>query len=239
MIKQKIVMSIVCLSMVLLAGNSIYAQRWGFFSSQMVRDKLPDAKLAEQRVQTMVDEWKRELKSMEDKEESLQFDMKKNRLIWSDSEKDRKDKELKDLQDKRVAYAKDKFSPGGEYDKVVKEVMTPVEEKIFGAVQEVASKEKYDGILDQSVQPLAYVNFKYDITLKVLKTLGVDVSLEEKEQEQKIAADPRNDESKKESTAKRSRSRSRKAAEKEDAINAPKVEVTPDKGAPVLEKKTE
>ncbi|MDR0927449.1 MAG: OmpH family outer membrane protein [Ignavibacteria bacterium] len=196
------------LTLAVLTSTTLLCQRVGFFSSQMVRDKLPDARLAEQRCQSMVDEWNRELKSMEDKEESLQFEMKKNRLIWSDGEKALKDKELSDLQTARAKYAQDKYAPGGEYDKVIKEIMTPVEEKIFAAVQEVASKQKYDFIWDQSTQPLAYVNFKYDITLKVLKLLGVDVAAEEKEQEGKIAQDPRNDEDKKkESTTPRRRSR--------------------------------
>jgi outer membrane protein len=187
---------------------NLFSQRVGFFSSQIIREKYPDARLASQRCQTMVDEWKRELKSMEDREESLIFDAKKNRLIWSDVEKATKEKDISDLQIKRQKYADEKYSPNGEYDRIVFEIMKPVEEKIFAAVQEVASKEKYDFILDQSTQPLAYVNFKYDITLKVLKVLGVDVTVEEKEQEQKITQDPRNDDSKKnESQSQRRKSR--------------------------------
>ena len=204
---RKIICSI--LSVFIFTSVNLVSQKVGFFSSQMVRDKLPDARLAEQRCQTIVEEWKRELKSMEDKEEALQFDMRKNRLIWSDGEKARKEKELADLQAQRIKYAKEKFeAPNAEYDKIVMEIMRPVEEKIFAAIQQVASKEKYDFIWDQSTQPLSYVNFKYDITLKVLKLLGVDVAAEEKEQEQKINQDPRNDEDKKrESQAPRKRSR--------------------------------
>jgi outer membrane protein len=195
-----------------ISNNNLLAQRVGFFSSQMIREKLPDAKLAEQRVQTMVNEWNRELKSMEDKEEALVFDMKKNRLIWSDAEKAAKDKELADLQAKRIKFTNEKYQPNvkseSEYDRVLREVLTPVEEKIGAAVQEVASKEKFDYIWDISTQPLAYANYKYDITLKVLKVLGVDVAAEEKEQEKKISADPRNEaEKKKESQTPRKRSR--------------------------------
>ena len=188
----------VCLFVLFVIFNvtPIYSQKVAFISSSMIRDKMPDVKLAEQRCQTMIDEWKRELKSMEDKEESLKFDMQKNRLIWSDAERTKKDKELADLQTERLKYAKEKFSPNGESDQMVINVMRPVEEKIFAAVQEVASKEKIDFVWDQSTQPLSYVHFKYDLTLKVLKLLGVDVSLEEKEQQQKITSDPRNDEDK-------------------------------------------
>ena len=210
---------------------SLFAQKTGFINSQMIREKLPDAKLADQRCQTMVDEWKRELKSMENKEESLQFEIKKNRLIWSDAEKLKADKELKDLQTKRLVYANEKFSPStnNEYDKIVNEIMKPVEEKIFAAVQEVAAKEKYDIIHDQSVQPLAYVNFKYDITLKVLKLLGVDVAKEEAEQQRKIDNDVRNEDDRKRAASQAPRGRSRGAAPtKSNQLSPPEHNTPPD-----------
>ncbi|MCL2038996.1 MAG: OmpH family outer membrane protein [Bacteroidetes bacterium] len=186
-------------------------QKIGFINTKMIREKLPDAKLAEQRCQTMVDEWKRELKSMEDKEEALQFEISKNRLVWSDAEKQKADKELKDLQTKRLKYANEKFSQStyNEYDKIVEDIMRPVEEKIFATVQEVAAKERYDFIWDQSTMPLPYVNFKYDITLKVLKALGVDVSTEEAEQQKKIDSDARNDEDRRKAASQTPRGRSR------------------------------
>jgi len=206
---------IFALIIIFFSNINLFSQKIGFFNSKLIREKLPDAKLAEQRSQTIVEEWRRELKSMEDKEESLLFDMKKNRLIWSDAEKAKKETELFDLQNRRQKYANEKFGPKGEFDKTVIDIFRPIEEKIFAAVQEVASKEKYDFIWDQSTQPLAYVNFKYDITLKVLKVLGVDVSTEEKEQAQKISQDPRNDEDKKNETqAPRRRSRTTNSNEK-------------------------
>ena len=199
------------LLVLLFASVTLFSQqKIGFINTQMIREKLPDAKLAEQRCQTMVDEWKRELKSMEDKEETLQFEIKKNRLVWSDAEKQKADKELKDLQTKRLKYANEKFSsPDCEYDKIIMQIMKPVEDKIFATVQEVAAKERYDFIWDQSTMPLPYVNFKYDITLKVLKALGVDVSTEEAEQQKKIDSDARNDEERRKAASQTPRGRAR------------------------------
>jgi outer membrane protein len=208
-----------------LASANLFSQKIGFINTQLIREKLPDAKLADQRAQTIVEEWKRELKSMEEKEDALLFDMQKNRLIWSDLEKTQKEKEIDDLRKNRTQYANEKFSPNGEFDKVTAEIITPVEEKIFAAVQEVASKEKYDFIWDQSTQPLPYVNFKYDITLKVLKLLGVDVSLEEKEQEEKIAQDPRNDEVRKRQESQAPRRRSRTATKPDSTATPPAVDM--------------
>lgn len=222
--KRYLIITLFLLVNLFFSVSLLSQARVGVINSQMIREKLPDAQLAEQRCQTMVEEWKRELKSMEDKEESLKFDMTKNRLIWSDAEKLKADKELKDLQNKRLAFVSEKFSPSPNsgYDKIIEEIMRPVEEKIFAAVQTVAAKEKYDFIWDQSTNPLPYVNFKYDITLKVLKLLGVDVSAEEAEQKDKIENDSRNDEDKKRASQaprRRSRGARNEAVQEENPSN--------------------
>lgn len=168
------------------------AQKVGFISSETIRSKFPEAKQAEQRIQSVVEEWKRELASLQKQIENAQFEMNKNRLVWADAERVEKEKDLEQLKMQREAFARAKFEAGGEYDLIVKQMMTPVEEKIYAAVQEIAANEAYDIILDQSLQPLPYVNFKYDMTVKVLRRLGVDVEELEKELKDKIEKDPRN-----------------------------------------------
>jgi hypothetical protein len=74
----------------------------------------------------------------------------------------------------------------------VKQVMQPVESKIYGAVQKVATDNKFDIIWDTSIQPLVSANYKYDLTVKVLKSLGVDVAKLEAELKDNIEKDLRN-----------------------------------------------
>jgi len=192
----------------LVSLSQMKAQKVAFLSSDEIRSHFPAAKQADQRIQSLVDEWKREIKALETQIENLEFDIQKNRLIWSDSEKEQKEKELEDLKTQKNVYARTKFEPGGEYDQIVQQMMLPIEEKIYAAVREVSVEQGFDIIWDKSLQPLAYVNFKYDITVKVLRKLGVDVDKLEEELEQKINKDPRNAEKDtKEAPKKRSRSR--------------------------------
>ncbi|MCX7908411.1 MAG: OmpH family outer membrane protein [Ignavibacteria bacterium] len=169
-----------------------FSQRVGFIASDIIRDKFPEAKQAEQRIRSVVEEWKRELEDIDKRIENLKFEISKNRLIWTDEEKRQKEKELEDLITQKLTYSRKKFEPGGEYDMIVKTIMQPIEDKIYAAVQKVAAENGFDIIWDKSTNPLAYVNYKYDLTLKVLRELGVDVSQMEKELQEKIAKDPRN-----------------------------------------------
>lgn len=176
----------------MLAPIQLFAQRVGFIASDIIREKFPEAKQAEQRIRSVVEEWKRELEDMDKRIENLKFEINKNRLIWTEEEKRNKEKELEDLTTQKLTYSRKKFEPGGEYDILVKTIMQPVEEKIYAAVQKVAAENGFDIIWDKSTNPLVYVNYKYDLTLKVLRELGVDVSQMEKELQEKISKDPRN-----------------------------------------------
>ena len=65
-------------------------------------------------------------------------------------------------------------------------------EKIYLAIQKVSAEGGYDIVWDKSVQPLVYVNAKYDVTVKVMQQLGIDADDLEKKQKEVIDADPRN-----------------------------------------------
>ncbi len=198
-------------------ANTLFAQKVAFVVSDVIRDNFPEARQAEQRIKSIVDDWKRELEGLDKQIEDLKQEIAKNRLVWSDEEKSTKDKQLADVQLSRQEFARHKFEPGGEYDQVVEAMMKPIEEKIYATVQQVAADEGFDIVLDKSVMSLPYANSKYDLTVKVLRKLGVNVEKLEAELKEKINKDPRN-QRKKSQTApghRRSKSRSNPDIERE------------------------
>ncbi len=208
---KRIGLKAIVAALMMLTANSamLFAQKVGFVSSEEIRKHFIEALQADQRVQSMVDSWKRQLKQMEQDIEDLEYEIQKKRLVWSDAEKAEKEKELESLKQQRLVFAKQKFEEGGEYDKAVTQMYKPVESKIFAAVQEVSADEGYDMILDKSLHPIPYANPKYDITVKVLKKLGVDVKELEKQLKEQVDKDPRNQKTQSKEAPKR-RSRERK-----------------------------
>jgi outer membrane protein len=179
-------------TIMILFSSNVYSQKVGFVNSNTIREKFPEALQAQQRVQSMTEEWKRELDAMQQKVDNLEFEIKKNRLVWTETERQNKEAELMTLKKTREDYAKTVFEPKGKYDQAVATIFTPVEEKIYASVQQVAADQGFDILVDQSVQPLPYVNYKYDMTVKVLKNLGVNVDDLEKDLADRIEKDPRN-----------------------------------------------
>lgn len=199
----------------LISMQPIFAQKIGYVSSQTIREKFPEAKQAEQRLQTMVDNWKRELDDQLKVINELEMEIKKNRLVWTELEKAEKIAIFEKKKKEREEYATRKLGPNGEYDAAIALVFRGVEEKIYAAIQEISFDDNYDIVWDKSTQPLVFINPKYDLTVKVLKKLGINVDDMEKQQQEAIDKDPRNNKkpSSNTSTSTTKRSRTRKPAE--------------------------
>ena len=80
-----------------------------------------------------------------------------------------KEKELRDLQKKRFGYEGDLFK---ERQKMVK----PIQDKVYNAVQKLATARGYDFILDKSEGiTIIFADPKLDKSDDVLKELGINI----------------------------------------------------------------
>lgn len=193
----------------LFAGSfqELSAQKVGYVSTGTIQESYEEAKQAEERLEMLVQGWKEEINQMNRDIDEIELEMKKNRLIWSDKERQEYERELEEKKRNRDQFAREKFEPGGEHDQNAEKFYGFAYEKIYLAIQQVAAKEGYDIVWDKSSQPLVYVNAKYDLTVKVMQQLGIDADALAKKQLEVIDADPRN-KNEKETRQRRSRRRS-------------------------------
>jgi len=81
---------------------------------------------------------------------------------------------MREMDQKIVDFRTQKFGQNGELFNKQNELMKPVQDRVFKAVQSVALEEGYDYIFDKSGDILLmYANEKYDLTLKVFEKLKV------------------------------------------------------------------
>jgi outer membrane protein len=215
-------------------GSVATAQKVGYMASQVIRERWQDMIQAQQRIQSMVDDWKRELTTMQQKIDELDAEVKKNRLVWSAEERQSKETELLKAKAAKEEFAHKKFDPGGEYDTQATSILKNVEEKLYLASQDVAAAEGFDIIMDKSTQPIPYANPKYDLTVKVMKKLNIPAEDLEEKQKKAIEEDPKNKKDKEQPVVPRRRSRSTEQKPEEVKPEDPKP-VTPPQVSPAGE----
>lgn len=160
-----------CLS---VAANA--QMKIGYFSSEAIMKELPDAIDAQAQLDKLVADWQQELTKMQDEWKKKYDEYDKRKLIMTDQRRAETERELQDLDKKIVDYRNQNFGQNGELFKKQSELMKPVQDRIFKAVQDVALDEGYDYVFDKSGDILLmYANEKYDLTQKIFAKLKVEV----------------------------------------------------------------
>ena len=146
----------------------------GYFSSDAVMKQLPDAQDAQKQLDQLVADWQAEVTKMQDDWKKRFEEYDKRKLIMTDQRRADAEKELRELDQKIIDFRNQKFGQNGELFQKQNELMKPVQDRVFKAVQELAKDEAYDYIFDKSGDiVLMYANEKYDVTQKIFAKLKV------------------------------------------------------------------
>ncbi|HEY4935190.1 MAG TPA: OmpH family outer membrane protein [Puia sp.] len=150
------------------------AQRYAIVDSKYILDKMPDYKSAQKQLDQISAQWQKDIddkqaildkmyKDYEGEEVMLSDDLKKKR----EDELFNHEKEVRDLQRKRFGFEGDLF-------KKRQELIKPVQDKVYNAIQKIAVGRMYDFILDKSEGiTVIFADPKLDKSDDVLRELGV------------------------------------------------------------------
>lgn len=153
-------------------GKIFSQEKIGYVDSKVILDGMQDAKDAQANLDNVVQQWKKDLQSYNDSLTSVQTDYEKKKLILTDKIRLEREDQIKNLEKKIADYKLQKFGENGEYFQKQNELMKPVQDKVFKAIQDVAKEGGYDFVFDRSSEiTLLFMNDKYDLTSKVIKKL--------------------------------------------------------------------
>lgn len=167
---KKLLVVILCLT----AGFQLQAQRYCVIDSKYILENLPDYKQAQTKLDEFSSNWQKEIdarlqdvdrmyKSYQAEQVMLSEEMKKSR----ENEIIKKEKEAKELQKKR-------FGVEGDLFKKRQELVKPVQDKVYNAIQKLAGAKGFDIIFDKSADlSVFFADPKIDKSDDVLKDLGV------------------------------------------------------------------
>ncbi len=154
--------------------SSSFAQKFGYIDSDFIMSKMPDYAKAQQELNKSSEKWQKELEVMKQQvdefrkkylaeEVLLTEEMKKERLDTLAA----KDKSLKEFQKKIFGFEGMLFLKK-------QELIKPIQDKVFEAVEKAAKKHQLGIIFDKSADlVMVYTNPIHDCSDFVLEELGL------------------------------------------------------------------
>ncbi|HMO62280.1 MAG TPA: OmpH family outer membrane protein [Ferruginibacter sp.] len=168
---KKLLLSVSLLLAVLCTAS---AQRYAVIDSKYILEKMPDYKEAQAKLDQFSAQWQQEIEKKQADLDKMYKDYDAEQVMLSDELRKKRedelfnrDKELRDLQRKRFGFEGDLF-------KKRQELIKPIQDKVYTAIQKLAVEKSYDFILDKSEGiTVIFADPKLDRSDDVLKYLGV------------------------------------------------------------------
>ena len=149
--------------------------RYAIVDTKYILDKMPEYKDAQKKLDQTSMNWQKEIDDKQAALDKMYKDFDAEQVMLSDTLKKKredqlfnKEKEVRDLQRKRFGYEGDLF-------KLRQDLVKPIQDKVYNAIQQLAVNRMYDFILDKSEGiTVIFADPKLDKSEDVLKTLGIN-----------------------------------------------------------------
>ena len=151
-----------------------FAQKFGYIDSKFILSKMPEYKQASTELNAQSQKWQTEIEALRSEVDKLRKEyMAEEVLLTEDMKKERqtviakKDKEAKEAQNKAFGFE-------GMYFLKKQELIKPLQDKVFEAVEKVCKKKKLAIMFDKAGDlVMIYTNPAHDYTDFVLEELGL------------------------------------------------------------------
>lgn len=172
---RHIVGTLLLASLVWTSSAAAQQQKTGYVDTNLIISKVPEYQSIQQELQSLSQEWRSELSNMQREIDELKEDFNAKEILYTEEIRKQRNQEIQNKVRLREQYLNQKFGPEGEYFQRQKELLEPVQRKVFEAIAVVAEKEGYDFVFDRAQDTaLLFAQSEWSLNSKVLLQMGIN-----------------------------------------------------------------
>jgi outer membrane protein len=150
------------------------AQRFVYVDTEYILDRMPDYKKAQEQIDAVADEWRKEVDVKYKEIERLYKAYQAEQVLLTEEMKVQKQQEIENKEKAARELQKKYFGFEGELFIKKQELVKPIQDKVYKAIQDMAESKVYDFVFDKSNGvAMLFATPKYDRSDDILKALGI------------------------------------------------------------------
>ncbi len=165
--------TILALALCIMAAFAANAQKYACVNTEYILSNIPDYEQAQQTLDKFSVDWQKEIEAKFQEIDKLYKSYQSEAYLLPEDLKNKrqdeiieKEKEVKELQKKR-------FGSEGDLEKKREDLMKPIQDKVYSAIEKYATAKGYSIIFDKSSDSsIIYANAKADVSDDILKQMG-------------------------------------------------------------------
>jgi len=150
------------------------AQKIAIVDISQVLENLTEYKKAQEQLDKITATWKQEIADARDKIKVMYNKYQAEQVLLSDDQRRTKEEDIMTKEKEVMELQKSKFGPEGSLFMKRQELVQPIQDKVYKAIQEYATARGFDLILDKgSSAGVIFSSAALDKTPDILKKLGI------------------------------------------------------------------
>ena len=167
--KKSLIIAIVIIATAVTAN----AQRFAYVNTDYILKNIPEYKAAQEQIDKITTEWRAEVDKRQKEIDDLYRNFQNEQYLLTEEQKRTKVAEIEGREKAIKEYQKLKFGYEGELFVKRQELVKPIQDKVYEAIEKFAKERGYDFIFDKSSSTtLLYANAENDKSDDIIKKLG-------------------------------------------------------------------
>ncbi len=159
--------------LVAIMATTAWGQRFAYVDTEYILDNIPEYQAAEREIEQLSVEWQAELEDKFAEVDRLYREYQAEAPLLPDEMKQEREDEIIQLEQQAKELQMKRFGREGELFQKRQELLEPIQEKVYDAVEEIASRGNYAVIFDRAGGvSMIYTDVRYDLSDDVLERLG-------------------------------------------------------------------
>jgi outer membrane protein len=157
-----------------LFTQGLYAQKWGYIDAAYILEKMPEYAEVQTELDKVSQVWQNQINAMRQEVQSLYDAYQTEEVLLTDEMKEERMTVIKEKEEAGKEFHRQVFGYEGLYFLKKKELLKPVQDKLFDAVEKIAKSKRLELVFDKSGDyAIIYSNPVHDYTDFVLEELGL------------------------------------------------------------------
>ena len=149
------------------------AQKYACVNTEYILANIPDYTRAQTQLNKQAENLQKEVEAKFQEIDRLYKTYHQEAYLLPDNLKHKREEEIAAKEREAKELQTRYFGPGGDLDRKRAELMKPIQDRVYNAIERIANEKNYAFILDKSGSAtLLYVSAKYDVSDLVLDMLG-------------------------------------------------------------------
>lgn len=154
--------------------NFVQAQRFGYIDTDFILNKMPDYKKAQDEINQLSEAWEKEIQENNRKIDGMYSSLQAEQVLLTEEMKKERTEAIQKKEAELKEYQKKVFGFGGLFFLKKQELIKPIQDKVWDAVDKVCKENNLAIMFDKAGElVMIYTDPRYDYTDFVLDQLGL------------------------------------------------------------------